>query len=122
MNRFFEFSPAQMKMLTVLAVITILTGSYTFIRDFYLLPSRAPRPWRVDVYPDRQAALLLDLNTAPSDSLELVPGIGPALAKRIIDYREAHGAFAAVDSLVNINGIGPSKLRQMASYFMVKGK
>jgi competence ComEA-like helix-hairpin-helix protein len=122
MNRFFEFSPAQMKMLTVLAVITILTGSYKFIRDFYLRPSLAPRPWRVEVFPDRQTALQLDLNTAPGDSLELVPGIGPALAKRIIDYRQTHGAFTAVDSLVNINGIGPAKLRQFASYFMVRGK
>jgi competence ComEA-like helix-hairpin-helix protein len=122
MNRFFEFSPAQMKMLTVLAIITILTGSYKFVRDFYLRPSTPVRPWRVEVIPASHSALLLNLNSAPADSLELIPGIGPALAQRIIDYRQKHGVFVAVDSLVNIYGIGPAKLNQLRSYFMVDSK
>lgn len=123
MNRFFEFSPAQMKTLTVLAVITILTGTYKFVRDFYLHPSMPSRPWHVEVISSvGEPTLRLDLNSSPADSLELVPGIGPALAQRIIAYRQKHGGFAAVDSLVNIYGIGPAKLRQMRTYFMVTGK
>ncbi len=48
----------------------------------------------------------LDLNHADADDLETLPGIGPVLAQRIIDYRSQHGAFTSVDELLDVNGIG----------------
>ena len=48
----------------------------------------------------------LDLNTATAGQLDTLPGIGPALAARIIAWREAHGPFQMVDDLTEVSGIG----------------
>ncbi len=47
----------------------------------------------------------LDINTASAAELELIDGIGPVKAQRIIEYRAAHGPFASVEELALINGI-----------------
>lgn len=52
----------------------------------------------------------LDLNLASAAELEALPGIGPALAQRIVDDREAHGPFAATADLARVPGIGPARL------------
>lgn len=52
----------------------------------------------------------LNLNTATTEELEELPGIGPAIAARIVDYRETHGSFASVDALGDIPGIGAATI------------
>jgi len=51
----------------------------------------------------------VDLNTASLEQLDGLPGVGPVLAQRIVDWRTAHGRFASVDQLREVSGIGPSK-------------
>lgn len=51
----------------------------------------------------------LNINTATAAELELLPGIGPALAERIIAHREAYGPFASVERIQDVSGIGPAK-------------
>lgn len=53
---------------------------------------------------------LVNINQADAAALEALPGIGPALAARIVQYREAHGPFASVDDLRSVPGIGNAKL------------
>ncbi|MBM3123364.1 MAG: ComEA family DNA-binding protein, partial [Chloroflexi bacterium] len=53
---------------------------------------------------------VVNLNTATLAELDRLPGIGPSLAREILAYREAHGAFASVDDLLLVPGIGPAKL------------
>ena len=53
---------------------------------------------------------LLNVNTATASELELLPGIGPALAKEIVEYRRLHGPFRRPEDLLAVSGIGPAKL------------
>jgi competence protein ComEA len=55
----------------------------------------------------------VNLNTATLDQLVALPGIGPALAQRIITYREQHGPFRSVKDLDNVPGIGPSHMADL---------
>lgn len=48
----------------------------------------------------------VDLNTADAELLETLPGIGPALARRILEYREAKGPFRHLYEIMNVEGIG----------------
>jgi competence protein ComEA len=55
----------------------------------------------------------VNLNTATSEQLQSLPGVGPVLAAHIIDYRQAHGGFATVAELRNVTGIGDAKFSQL---------
>ncbi|HEV8539726.1 MAG TPA: helix-hairpin-helix domain-containing protein [Nitrospiraceae bacterium] len=56
---------------------------------------------------------LIDLNTATSEQLQGLPGIGETLAQRVIDRREAKGRFQSIDDLLEVKGIGPKRLKQL---------
>ena len=58
----------------------------------------------------------VDLNSADTEELQLLPGIGPILAKRMITYREQHGIFRSPESLRNIYGIGPKTVQKLQYY------
>jgi len=64
--------------------------------------------------------LALDLNRATREDLEALPGIGPVLAGRILDYRQTHGPFRHIDDLEHVSGIGPKKLAQVKSYLTIQ--
>jgi competence protein ComEA len=55
----------------------------------------------------------VDLNTATLADLDTLPGVGPVLAQRILDWRTAHGQFATVDQLADVPGIGDSRMAQL---------
>lgn len=55
----------------------------------------------------------LDLNRATQAELELLPGIGPGLAKRILDYKQSHGSYKTVQELREVKGIGERRWRKL---------
>ncbi len=55
----------------------------------------------------------VDLNLAGVSDLESLPGVGPVLANRIVDFREEHGPFSTVEDLLDVPGIGEAKLALM---------
>ena len=64
----------------------------------------------------------INLNTATRQQLETLPGIGPALAQRILDYREVHGAFSSIGALAQVSGIGEKRLEAIWDYVTVEGE
>ena len=55
----------------------------------------------------------VDLNTATLAQLDTLPGVGPVLAQRILDWRTAHGQFGSVDQLSDVPGIGDARMAQL---------
>lgn len=72
--------------------------------------STAGAPTTGGVAGARAASAPVDLNTATTEALDALPGIGPVLAQRIVDWRTAHGRFSAVDELGEVSGIGEATL------------
>jgi competence protein ComEA len=56
---------------------------------------------------------LLDLNTATVEQLDALPGVGPVLAQRLVEYRTANGGFRSVDQLREVDGIGESRFQRL---------
>lgn len=62
---------------------------------------------------NRQAPNALSINHASKNELERLPGIGPALASRIVEHRERYGPFRRIEHLLMVRGIGEQRFRQL---------
>ncbi len=62
---------------------------------------------------------VIDLNSATSADLQTLPGIGPATAEKILDYRQSHGAFKSVEELASVKGVGDKKLEKLRAWLKV---
>lgn len=62
----------------------------------------------------------VDLNTATAADLELLPGIGPKTAERIIELRETRGKFNTIDELLEVKGMGEKKLKAIKPFIEVR--
>jgi competence protein ComEA len=63
---------------------------------------------------------LIDINTATQEALESLPGIGPTLAQRVIEYRQANGPFPSIEAIQNVPGIGPGIFEKIKGLITVK--
>ena len=80
----------------------------------FFIPTQPPTPAAPEIagseMPAKSATLApmypLNLNFATQAELESLPGIGPTIAQRIIEYRESHGGFRTVEEIKDVKGIG----------------
>lgn len=56
---------------------------------------------------------IVNINTADKNALDTLPGVGPALAERIIEYRQANGSFSEIEGLRKVSGFGGSKFEKV---------
>ena len=69
--------------------------------------------------PGPEAEGAVELNSAAQQELDLLPGIGPAKAAAILEYREQHGPFLEPDGLLEVPGIGETLFGDIADYICV---
>lgn len=67
----------------------------------------------------RTASNLIDINTASAVELDELPGIGPVIAQRIVDYRTKYGPFRNLDDLIKVKSIGNKKFQQIEPYICI---
>jgi len=63
--------------------------------------------------PAATAAAPVNLNTATAEQLATIPGVGPKMAERIIEYRQKNGGFKKVEDLMNVSGVGEKSFLKM---------
>jgi competence protein ComEA len=64
--------------------------------------------------------LVFNLNTATAAQLETLPGIGPTLAKRIVEFREKKGGFKRIEELLAVPGVSEKKWQTLREYLRVE--
>ena len=67
------------------------------------------------------ALAAININTATKDELVALPGIGPAKAQAIVDYRKAHGPFKTIEDLKDVKGIGAKRFEKLKPDLAVSG-
>jgi len=89
-----------------------------------LLALLAWRGWGLSRYCARplplERAAAIDLNEADEIDLQQLPGVGPGLARRIVEHRRRHGPFASVEELRRVRGIGPATLERLRQHLSVE--
>lgn len=89
------------------------------IQPLPAVTSAAVPPPAVSTEPTEPA--MININIASAEDLQLLPGIGPLLAERIIAYREENGPFEIPGELMNVPGIGEKKLEEIWDYITTGG-
>ena len=82
-------------------------------------PAGSPRPQRSEAGSPSGSGQPVNLNTATAEQLDRLPGVGPVTAAAIVAFREAHGKFASVDQLGDVDGIGPARLDKLRALVRV---
>jgi len=118
--KFFDFTKSQIVLVAVLASLVLIQSGWLLIRAYAYprqdtsLPALAistPEPFYEGVF-------RLDPNTAPADSLELLEGIGPVLANRIVAFRRTQ-RIEEIDDLLRVDGIGSDKLERIRPFLTI---
>ena len=94
------------RVMLVFALGLGIAAGWQWLRQDRQRPTVESRPLR----------FVVDVNHATAQEWGLLPGIGPGLASRILEYREQHGGFRTLEQLTEIRGIGPQRLEQIRPY------
>jgi competence protein ComEA len=103
-----------------LALAFLVVGTISFLLGRWSLANNPPAPI-LEARASEKATPRerVDLNTATPAELRLIPGIGDALAQRIVDYRNRQGQIKSVEELRQVSGIGPKTLERIRPHLFV---
>ncbi|MFH1359768.1 MAG: helix-hairpin-helix domain-containing protein [Candidatus Omnitrophota bacterium] len=76
----------------------------------------------VNVLEDDKLYRPIDINRASLEDLIRVPGIGPAIAERIVTYRQDHGSFKDLEELKTIRGVNASNVKMISKYLKIDSR
>lgn len=127
--RFFNFTPQETKALIFLLTVLLVGSGITLYKRTH--PQFAPQliveKKEVDPFPQTQSPMhqeqgekKINLNQATTAELQLLPGVGPALSKRIVEYRENKGQFEKIEDLMQVQGIGLKTFKQIQDYITIE--
>ena len=110
-------------LLAVIGLLLIFLISFQLWRaadraPVYISAAPQTKPSGAPFQPETGA---VNINTATLEQLQTLPGIGPVLAQRILDYRQEHGPFSSVSQLTLVPGIGITLLNGILDYITVGG-
>lgn len=100
--------------------LCLLLGLYFRDRAVLAVPFSAETGLTAPIEDVRPDPSPLNLNAASAEELTALPGIGEALAARIVEHREANGPFETVEDLTDVSGIGPAKLAALEGLVTVE--
>ena len=97
--------------LGILVIATFFFGGLSMIASEKVLAGQPKAT--LQLQGQAQPAVMVNVNKATIEELVKVRGIGPVMAKRIIEYRDKNGMFKSIDDLTQVHGIGGSKLQRI---------
>ena len=108
-------------------VLLALLGMFALVALAVLLWQRRTVPLTITAAPAASVswdgrladARQVDVNTADASELERLPGIGPGLARRIVEDRDVHGAFRSLEELARVRGIGAKTIDGVRDYLTI---
>ncbi len=127
--QFFNFTPQETKALLFLLAALVVGSGITLYKRSH--PQFAPeliieqkragaRPQGQFAGPEEGLITKININQASAAQLQLLPQIGPALSKRIVEYRESNGRFERIEDLMLVQGIGAKTFQKIKDYIAVE--
>ena len=127
--QFFNFTPQETKALIFLLTALLIGSGVSLYKRTHpqFAPELIVEKTEVEPLPQVESALnreqgekKIDLNQATIAELQLLPGIGPTLSKRIVEHRENNGEFDEIEDLMQVQGIGLKTFEQIRDYITTK--
>jgi comEA protein len=128
-----NFTPQESRILLFLVATLLLGSAISLYRHYRLHVASELSVNSLDVIPgsgasdssevEKDVELLnekLNINTATSQELQLLPGIGPQLARRIVAHRQTHGLFSSPSQITEVRGIGEKTLQRITGLITVE--
>jgi len=125
-----SFSKNEKKIIAFLSLFLIL-GITLKLTGVYNLPNKTKKVNNIDNKFEKLASLykntdlkpnIININTSSEKELQRLKGIGPKIAKRIVEYRKKNGKFNRIEEIINIKGIGEKKFNIIKDRVSVTGK